>query len=261
MKKKTLTECMMAAVFRKAFRILLVDDEYSIRALAKAVFETLPIFEIDAVGSAREAEHCLNGGPYHLCFCDLGLTDCAGDQYYLVKKYGGRLPIIIMSGRASMEESAYCMSLGATWVFDKPVPLDRDFFLAVLNRFLAPSLFLFGADRYQHARYREVIDALIESKPGSVEEWARTINVNERYVRKICECCPLPLRDILNTVHLIDCALACGAAEKNCSQCGESRDRIHRCEKAMEFYCLHKRSIDCFLKIGNSASATSLKKA
>ena len=239
-----------AAIFKKAFKVLLIDDEEAICSLARVLFEDLPLFQLDTVNCAREADRRLDQGMYHLCFCDLGVTDLFDDQYYLVNKYHARLPVIILSGRASMEESATCMFRGAAWVFDKPAPLDRDFFAAILNRFLLPSLFLYGMRAVPHSRYPEAIETLLAHKPASVEEWARIMNVNERYVRKICACCPLPLHHLVTIVHLVDYAMEQSASEISYPQSKESRDRRLRFEKATEFYYLNKSAMDSFLRIG-----------
>ena len=249
MKSMGVTECSLLAVFRKVFKVLLVDDEETVRALARDIFDGIPIFDLDTTATAKETDRRFTEGTYHFCFCDLGINDCQGDQYYLVKKHGSRLPVIILSGRASMEESAHCMSMGATWVYDKPVPLDRDFIMSVMNRFLLRSLFLHGTRLFQHVRYEEVINALIANKPASVEEWARIVNVNERYLRKICENCPLPLRHMISTVNLIDCLLSCCTTGKTCMPPRESHDHQHPCRKASDFYYLNKNPVDKFLRI------------
>jgi CheY-like chemotaxis protein len=231
----------------------MLDDDEAIRSLSHALFEYFQCIRFETIGSAKEADALLAKEYFHLFFCDLGIIDMQGDQYFLLKKYRRKLPIIILSGRASMEESAFSMSKGALWVFDKPILFDRAFFQTILDRFLLRSLFLHGADQCWHTRYAEAIEALFTSKPVSVEEWARGMNINERYLRKICECCPLPLLHMIHVFHLLDLSQECGKSfvlsRKSCdpSSCRASSN----CRKLIEFYYLNKSSIDRFLRIGN----------
>lgn len=252
MKGSVATLATPAALFQKAFRVLHVDDEETVLSLVRVLFEGLPLFDLHTSHTAMEAERKLSFLSYHMCFCDLGIFDSSGDQYYLVKKFGASLPIFILSGRASMEESAHGMSAGAAWVYDKPATLDRDFFSAILNRFLPQALFLYGTSALRHTRYHEVMDALFSHKPLSVEEWARIVNVNERYLRKICMCCPLPLHHIVHTFHLIDAALQSCASGAATALGNENSRRSSHNKKLMEFYYLNRNAIDSFLRIRES---------
>ena len=239
----------LLTVFKKVFRILLVDDEEIVLNLARSLFNELELFELDTAHSAKQADRLLSQHTYHICICDLGITDIFGDQYYLLKKHNKKLPILILSGHASMEESACCMAEGALWVFDKPETMDQDFFGGILGRFLPHSLFMYGTTGDQHARYREAVEALFNHKPDSVEEWARIINVNERYLRKIGECCSLPLHHMISVCNLVDLALNDNICNPASSRCDETCAHYKRCKKIAEFYYLNKKAIDSFMRI------------
>jgi two-component system, OmpR family, alkaline phosphatase synthesis response regulator PhoP len=106
-------------------RILLVEDEVNLARGLKLNFE-LEGHEVDWVGSGREARAAFARAPPGLVILDLMLPDADGlDLLQEFKKKDARLPVLLLTARASDEDRITGLSLGADDYVTKPFNLQE----------------------------------------------------------------------------------------------------------------------------------------
>ncbi len=108
-------------------RILVVDDEKSIRSLYKSALVTQG-YEVYAAESGEEALELLKTEPINVMFLDLNLPGMSGIQ--LCRKIMQKSPTAIciaVTGYASDFELADCKEAGFEDYFKKPMPLGELF--------------------------------------------------------------------------------------------------------------------------------------
>ena len=105
--------------------VLVVDDEPSIlTTLQKAL--SLEGYTVDVAGGVRIAEEKLAKKSYDIALFDVALPD--GDGVSLLEKVrvgGSDLPIVMMSGHASIDAAVRATRLGALDFLEKPLSTDR----------------------------------------------------------------------------------------------------------------------------------------
>jgi two-component system, NtrC family, response regulator AtoC len=105
----------------KKFRVLVIDDEFSIRDVLKETLE-LSGFLCDAVSSGKEGLKALRGKEiYHLVITDIRLPDISGlDVLDLMGRKYPFIPVIIITGFATIESTKEAMRRGAVDYIPKP---------------------------------------------------------------------------------------------------------------------------------------------
>lgn len=107
--------------------ILVVDDEKNIRRTLRMVLEE-PGHNVIDVATAEEAEETLHSEEVDLVILDVRLPGISGIEL-LEKVRQDRqlesLPVIMISGHASVAEAVHAVQLGATDFFEKPLDRDR----------------------------------------------------------------------------------------------------------------------------------------
>jgi DNA-binding NtrC family response regulator len=105
--------------------VLVVDDERSIlTTLQKAL--TLEGYTVDVAGGVRIAEEKLAKNSYDIALFDVALPD--GDGVTLLQKVragGNDLPVVMMSGHATVDAAVRATRLGAFDFLEKPLSTDR----------------------------------------------------------------------------------------------------------------------------------------
>src|SRR5690349_24688558 len=105
--------------------VLVVDDEPSIlTTLQKAL--SLEGYTVDVAGGVRIAEERLAKKSYDIALFDVALPD--GDGVSLLERIraqGSDLPIVMMSGHASIDAAVRATRLGALDFLEKPLSTDR----------------------------------------------------------------------------------------------------------------------------------------
>ncbi len=114
--------------------VLVVDDEPSIlTTLQKAL--TLEGYAVDVAGGVGVAEGKLAKKSYDIALFDVSLPD--GDGVSLLERLrasGNELPVVMMSGHATIDAAVRATRLGASDFLEKPLSTDR--LLLVLDNIL-----------------------------------------------------------------------------------------------------------------------------
>jgi two-component system, NtrC family, nitrogen regulation response regulator NtrX len=122
-----------------AATILVVDDERNIRRTLQMVLGGAGFDTLEA-GSAEEALKLIESREVDLVILDLKLPQMNGLEALSkirARTESARLPVIVISGHASVAEAVEAVQMGATDFFEKP--LDRDRVLISVNNALQTS--------------------------------------------------------------------------------------------------------------------------
>ena len=104
---------------------LVLDDEPSIlTTLQKAL--TLEGYAVDVAGGVKIAEDKLSKRSYDLALFDVALPDGAGvDLLKRIRTSGVDMPVVMMSGHATVDAAVRATRLGALDFLEKPLSTDR----------------------------------------------------------------------------------------------------------------------------------------
>ncbi len=107
--------------------ILVIDDEKNIRRTLRMVLEGAGFSTLEA-GSAEEGLEVLDSQEVDLVILDVRLPKMSGiDALSKIRSQPEtrRLPVLMVSGHASLAEAVQAVQLGATDFFEKPLDRDR----------------------------------------------------------------------------------------------------------------------------------------
>ncbi|HEY8431896.1 MAG TPA: response regulator, partial [Sandaracinaceae bacterium] len=107
--------------------ILVVDDEKNIRRTLRMVLEGEG-FEVEEAESAERGLELIEQGSIDLVLLDVRLPTMSGIEalrQIRARETSARLPVIVISGHASVAEAVHAVQAGATDFFEKPLDRDR----------------------------------------------------------------------------------------------------------------------------------------
>jgi len=105
--------------------ILVVDDEKNIRRTLRMVLESEG-YEVEEAGSAEEGLEAVQGGAVDLVILDVRLPKMSGlDALERLRELDPELPVLMISGHASVGEAVRAVQNGARDFFEKPLDRDR----------------------------------------------------------------------------------------------------------------------------------------
>jgi two-component system NtrC family response regulator len=130
----------MTALRHKGYRILVVDDEPEILAIISEMLSSSN-FRCDTASKGREALDILRRHQYDLLITDVRLPDISGiDILRIVGKKYPLMPVIVVTGFASIESTKEAMRLGAVDYI--PKPFSAQAVLSSVEHILASSMYV-----------------------------------------------------------------------------------------------------------------------
>ncbi|MBW2524061.1 MAG: sigma-54-dependent Fis family transcriptional regulator [Deltaproteobacteria bacterium] len=105
--------------------LLIVDDEVSILTTLKTAL-SLEGYDVDVAGGCAVAAEKLSKVSYDLALFDVALPDGNGVELLAsLRKGGSEMPVVMMSGHATIDAAVRATRLGATDFLEKPISTDR----------------------------------------------------------------------------------------------------------------------------------------
>jgi two-component system KDP operon response regulator KdpE len=108
----------------RAMRILLVDDDVSIQRAVAPLLRSRG-YEVDVVGTGAEAATAAVDHAPDLVVLDLGLPDLEGVEVCRRIRKHSKIPIVILSARASEAEKVAALDIGADDYVTKPFSTEE----------------------------------------------------------------------------------------------------------------------------------------
>ncbi len=108
-------------------KILIIDDEKDIRFLLSSILSDEG-YETLQAGTVEDAELEIDTNDFNLAIVDISLNDKKKDGIYLlkkIKKINKFIPVIMISGHATIQLAVDSMKLGAYEFLEKPFNKDR----------------------------------------------------------------------------------------------------------------------------------------
>jgi two-component system, NtrC family, nitrogen regulation response regulator NtrX len=108
-------------------KILIIDDEKDIRFLLSSILSDEG-YETLQAGTVEDAELEIDTNNFNLAIIDISLNDKKKDGIYLlkkIKKINKFIPVIMISGHATIQLAVDSMKLGAYEFLEKPFNKDR----------------------------------------------------------------------------------------------------------------------------------------
>ena len=124
----------------QANRVLIVDDEESIRVLLRRILESIPGIEVTLADGCHEALKLTSEQAYDLILLDLLMPEMGGIEVLTRIRAGSRnkaTAVIIVSVISDPDTRIVCTSLGVRDYVVKPI--ERNAVLAAVNAQLQPA--------------------------------------------------------------------------------------------------------------------------
>jgi DNA-binding response OmpR family regulator len=118
----------------RARRILIIDDDESIRLLLSRILESIPALELTLADGCEEALRLAAERRYDLILLDLLMPGIGGIEVLNRIRHSSpnkATPVIIVSVMSDAETKIVCKSLGASEYLVKPI--DRNAVLAAVR--------------------------------------------------------------------------------------------------------------------------------
>lgn len=107
-------------------KILVIDDEQIVLDSVQKILKGEAGYEIDTRLSGREGIQCALKNAFDLVLTDVRMPDISGKIVLReVKRAKPTLPVVIISGYATVHSAIQCMKLGAANVLEKPFTPDE----------------------------------------------------------------------------------------------------------------------------------------
>ena len=122
----------------EAKRVLIVDDEESMRLLLHRIVESIPAAEVTLAASCEEALQLAGSRGYDLILLDLLIPGIGGIEVLSRIRAGSQnaaTPVIVVSVMSDQDTKIVCQSLGANDYIVKPI--ERDSVIAAVEAQLA----------------------------------------------------------------------------------------------------------------------------
>lgn len=106
-------------------KILIIDDEESIRASLKEILE-FESHEVDDAGTGKAGIDLAKKTAYDLIFCDIKMPGIDGiETLESIKQSGIDSPVVMISGHGTVETAVEALKKGAYDFIEKPLDLNR----------------------------------------------------------------------------------------------------------------------------------------
>jgi DNA-binding NtrC family response regulator len=116
----------------KRYKILIVDDEKEAREIFSRLLQSE--YDIKAVSSPYSAMELLERESFDIILSDVVMPDMDGIEFLKkLKKRWNSIPVIMISGKASVKMSVEAMKIGAEDFIEKPVE-DLDLLKIIINK-------------------------------------------------------------------------------------------------------------------------------
>lgn len=169
-----------------SLNLLLVEDDVHYQDIILEFLEPVKIFTFQTVSSSSAAlDYLKERKRIHFCILDLGISDYAGDEFYILRRYAHSIPCIVLTGSQSPSKGAACIQLGAKAVMEKGSELKfTDLYRSICNYTLR-GLLHGGNPKNNADTLNLAIETLIEHQPATVTEWAEKLLITDRQMRNL----------------------------------------------------------------------------
>jgi len=166
--------------------ILLLEDDPGYQDLILEFLEPVKMFKFRKASSTSMAMDFINGNIiFHLCILDLGISDYAGDEFFILRNYADYFPCIVLTGSQSPGKGAACIQLGAKAVMEKGSSFKFDYFYSCICEHIIRGILSRKTMKKGTDTLNDSIDILLQHKPSTVTQWADYLLITDRQMRNL----------------------------------------------------------------------------
>lgn len=167
-------------------KFLLLEDDPHYQDLILELLEPVRIFSFFKASSGFNALELLNEKKsFHICILDLGISDCNGDEFFILKNYADYIPCIVLTGSSSPSKGAACIRLGAKDVMEKGTSFDFVKFIGSIREHTIRGILSRNYFKKSSETLNNAIDVLMLKHPSTVTEWADYLLITDRQMRNL----------------------------------------------------------------------------
>ena len=174
------------AILKHTVNVLVVDDMPEFWTSVKGLLDLFGIYSVFIAESTREALKIIQNSDkrIHACVLDRGMNDMERNEFYLIEKFGKTIPFIIMTARRDPDESFQYGKKGAKAFVIKGVKEFNYKLVSNINKYAMQNILCPKYNEGQQDLFCKCLGTLINSKPLSVGEWARCVDILERQLER-----------------------------------------------------------------------------
>ncbi len=110
----------------RPIRVLVVDDEQSVRDVFRDFCQSSPVFQVETASSGHEAVQLVGSEDFDIVTIDLVMPETSGlEAIEKIKREKPHLPVVIVTGNATDHLIAEAGRMGGCRVMHKPVGYDE----------------------------------------------------------------------------------------------------------------------------------------
>jgi DNA-binding NarL/FixJ family response regulator len=243
----------------KTVNVLVVDDLPVFTSMIEEYLNPFKIYSVQTASSTREALDVLKTSKtrFHVCLFDLGLFDVERNEFFLLDKYGKKMPFVIMSAQEDTEKSFEAKKRGAKAYVRKGDDFVRNVTLQCNRQALRSIVCPVSIDNPMSPIFR-FLETLISKKPYFITDWAREANITDRHLRSEWEeHVGFSPKYSLCLYHLFSCIFE--QIEAFCKndedpkefcldRCLQSIEKTPDCKRLMEYFLLNRTHVMASMK-------------
>ncbi|NLL12828.1 MAG: response regulator [Fibrobacter sp.] len=166
--------------------LLLLEDDPGYQDLILEFLEPVKIFVFRKASTTSSAMQFINNNQkFHLCILDLGISDYAGDEFFILRNYADCIPCIVLTGSQSPGKGAACIQLGAKMVMEKGSRFKFDIFYSSICEHTIRGILSQKAAKKASDTLNASIDILLQRNPSTVTQWAEYLLITDRQMRNL----------------------------------------------------------------------------
>lgn len=166
--------------------LLLLEDDPGYQDLILELLEPVKIFTCHKASSTSKALQYINGtSRIHICILDLGISDYAGDEFFILRNYADSIPSIVLTGSQSPGKGAACIQLGAKTVMEKGPGFSFDLFYSSVCEQTIRGILGRKTAKKASDTLKDSIDILLQRQPSTVTQWADYLLITDRQMRNL----------------------------------------------------------------------------
>ncbi len=170
----------------RRLNLLLLEDDPGYQDLMFEFLEPVKIFAFRKASTTSSAIQLINDNQkFHLCILDLGISDYAGDEFFILRNYSDCFPCIVLTGSNSPSKGAACIQLGAKAVMEKGSTFKFEFFFSSICEQTIRGILSKKAAKKASDTLNASIDTLLKRNPSTVTQWADYLFITDRQMRNL----------------------------------------------------------------------------
>jgi len=170
----------------KLLNLLIIEDDPHFSCFLQELFEPVTLFNVHSASKSSEAlDFIKNGKRVHICILDLGISDVANDEFYILRICANICPVLVLTGSRSPSKGAVCIQLGAKAVMEKGAGFSAE---KLFDEVIHHNMVNIICKNYNNSAADTVklaVQILFEKKPLTVTQWAEFMRITDRQLRNL----------------------------------------------------------------------------